>query len=219
MYRTLTIFSCFALLGCRNVNNASISLPREGEKANVWIETHRLTPATAREVNAAKQLESHFDHQRTQSKDGLLSLTFVKGVIRMGSGGCYTTSKYEIRKADSDKVLATIPSTIFIGMEQKTPVQRAWFLKDGRIFIYETWNDGAGAHDMFALAVPLGNAYQIKYFDLPAFGIGAQEHGAVPVGIAGESIIFDPLTNKGYYKINILSSPHRRLPPIPFEIG
>ena len=88
--------------------------------------------------------------------------------------------------------------------------------------VWETWCDGAASHDTTALVSLFSGGMQrvVRYLALPTFmGYpGIEEHGAVPVGILGEDILFDPLVSGRIYKIS-LRSIQDAAAPLPFTTG
>lgn len=102
--------------------------------------------------------------------------------------------------------------------KQKVLVSRA----GTRLLIHETWCGGDGAHDTYALATKVSDfdVWEVKYLKLPQFdgfnGIG--EHGTIPLGIAGDDLIFDPLFSGKAFKKK-LSEIEEAGNPLPFTRG
>jgi hypothetical protein len=183
-----------------------------------------LIEASEQEIDQAKNTEVPLVNQSANSPYGSLRVTFHMG-YREGQGNELTsTSYYELIDTRNAMEVARVESTLSKQSNGEQPyIQSVWFSRDGRnALIYETWCDGCGYHDVVALlrSSPNEEAWTLKYLDLPIFeGFpGVAEHGPVPKGISGESLVFNPLVSSRLYKLPLAEIKTKR-PPNPFSTG
>ncbi|MHA3771546.1 hypothetical protein ACXR0O_08415 [Verrucomicrobiota bacterium sgz303538] len=182
----------------------------------------KLKEAEAHEITAARATEALFSEGKATSPDGRFLVTFHLGKLLRADGQNTTTSYYSV-ETRSGKVLARVQSTLSAELNKEFGYkQKVWFTRDGQVLIYETWSDGAASHDTTALVscVPDGMQCVVRYLALPTFTgyLGVEEHGAVPVGIVGDQMLFDPLVSETIYKIP-LGAIQEAAHPLPFTTG
>lgn len=195
--------------------------PTDLEK-RTWVSQQKLKEAEAHEITAARATEAPFSGGKATSPDGRFLVAFHLGKLLSANGQNTTTSYYSI-ETRSGKELARVQSTLSGELNKEFGYkQKAWFTRDGQVLIYETWSDGASPHDTTAVisCVPDGMQCVVRYLGLPAFTgyPGVEEHGAVPVGIVDDQMLFDPLVSETIYKIP-LRAIQEAAHPLPFTTG
>jgi hypothetical protein len=234
-YLTAIISGAFllGLAACQTVTKTSDDLPSAQEhiptadEKAAWLKHEGLLEATAEETVAASAGEIRFNKAILPDKE-------FRFVFKMGtrqsvsgtrnSGPQTTTSYYALKSFCSGNTVARIASSLSaedakeMGYKQKILISH----NGQRLLIYETWCDGCSYHDSVALvsAVPNGESWTVKYLKLPEFSgyAGVNDHGATPVGFAGDDLLFKTLASDKICKKN-LAEIEEAEPPVPFTIG
>jgi hypothetical protein len=177
----------------------------------------------------ARAGEVFFKGNKAFLPGGALAVVFKMGVLKTFMGPenyslSTTTSVYEVKNLGSGITLAETASTLSARLGDELGYkQKVWITPDHtRLLIYETWCDGCASHDTYALVSksPNGANWQVKYLKIPEFTgyPGVNDHGPVPIGFAGDYLIFDPLVSDKFYKRKI-SDFEEADRPLPFTIG
>ncbi len=192
-----------------------------------WVRSEGLVEGTAEEVAAARATEVRIEKQKAMLPDLGLEVFFTMGTMHPVSGTSHfgpqtTTSFYALRNSRTGTIEARIPSSLSSTMNSELRYkQKIWVAQDARsILIFDTWGDGSSSHDMYAL-VSAGSdkqTWDVKYLSVPRYSPFQVESGAVPVGFAGDVLLFDPGVSGKIYKKR-LSELEVNPPPLPFTMG